>query len=518
MPTPTFTPGPARTLSRFEFRWPAVLIWCVAWGVLFVSDDVLSLGNLALLLVLVSAISSLWLSALASMCTSAVSVALFNWLFVPPRYTFQVHLHQDLLLLMTMLGVSVVVSFLMARLRAAVDAERRHARASEDLRLFGERLRESADLQQQGQMLLDLLQGHSQGRAALWLPTQVMGAPDAQQQQGLRVCAQEGAALGVGTGRHENQADVFLPLRGRNRTYGAAVLVQLGHQPFYKPALKDYLQQACDMLGLEIERLQAFSQAHQAEQQAQHQGLRNTLLTAISHDYRTPLASLISAASALHDQAPRLSVDKVQALSQTVLDEAQHLHRMTANTLQLARLDSSPLSIHKDWESVQEVLGTVIGKLRQRVPQRRLVVDVPADLPWIHCDALLLVQLLDNLLDNALKYSPDDSTLAVRVVQDATHLHIRVEDEGCGIDDAWKAKVFDVFERGPSGAPRGAGADATQPSQVRRGVGVGLAVCQAIAKVHGAQISVTDNRPRGTVMCVSFPIATQPKVAPEAVE
>jgi two-component system sensor histidine kinase KdpD len=267
------------------------------------------------------------------------------------------------------------------------------------------------------------------------------------------------------------------------------------------------LQQACDLLGLDMERAHSLQLAQLAKQDAQSQSLRNTLLTSISHDYRTPLANLMGAASAIHDQSSRLSTEKIEALASTVISEAQHLHRMTTNTLQLARLDAAPLQIKKDWESLQELLGSVLGKARQRYPTRQIVVDMPDALPLIHCDAILLVQLFDNLLENAVKYSPDSEPIHIQVQQNPTSLDIRVIDGGPGISDAWKTKVFQAFERVHDHTAQ---ADASPEHALRRGMGVGLAVCQAIAKVHGAKIWVEDHAPQGTAICLLMPVLPQP--------
>jgi two-component system sensor histidine kinase KdpD len=479
-------------------------------------DGVLNLGNLALLLVLASAMAGVWLSALLSVTCSAISVVMFNWFFVEPRYTFSVHLHQDQLLLVTMMGVSAVVSYLMARLRVLAELESQHAQASEQLRELGEQLRETAEVMAQGRYLQSVLALDSgcevsmlllqdEGVNAHWL-----GEPDAVEVQGLWACVKQFGALGPGTGRHENQTTLYLPLRGRSRAFGA---VAFQGRATWLPSQRDHLQHMCDVFGLELERMQTLRVAQQAKDDAQSQSLRNTLLTSISHDYRTPLANLMGAASVIHDQAPRLSTDKIVGLAQTVLDEAQHLNRMTANTLQLARLDAAPLQIKKDWESLQEMVGSVLAKARQRHPQRRLVVKVPEGLPLIHCDAILLVQLFDNLIENAIKYSPDDTPIEIQVHTNAQALTVRVMDQGVGIADAWKERVFQAFERVHAEAAQ---ADATDARQLRRGMGVGLAVCKAIAKVHGAKLWVEDRPPNGTVMCLSLPVIQQPDVLGEA--
>jgi two-component system sensor histidine kinase KdpD len=337
-------------------------------------------------------------------------------------------------------------------------------------------------------------------------PPLLTGNATALDQQGLRACIQQFAALGPGSGRHENQTTLFLPIRGQARALGAVAIHRHTSQAMDARTLQQ-LQQACDLLGLDIERAHSLQLAQLAKQDAQSQSLRNTLLTSISHDYRTPLANLMGAASAIHDQSSRLSTEKIEALASTVISEAQHLHRMTTNTLQLARLDAAPLQIKKDWESLQELLGSVLAKARQRYPTRAIVVNMPESLPLIHCDAILLVQLFDNLLENAVKYSPDSTPILIQVQQQPTSLDIRVIDEGCGISDAWKAKVFQAFERVHDDAAQ---VDASPEHALRRGMGVGLAVCQAIAKVHGAKIWVEDHAPQGTALCVSMPVLPQP--------
>jgi two-component system sensor histidine kinase KdpD len=269
----------------------------------------------------------------------------------------------------------------------------------------------------------------------------------------------------------------------------------------------------CDVFGLELERSQTLRLAQQAKQDAQSQSLRNTLLTSISHDYRTPLANLMGAASVIHDQAARLSTDKVTELAQTVIDEARHLNRMTTNTLQLARLDNAALELNKDWESVQEIIGSVLAKARQRYPQRAIQVNLPEGLPLIHCEAILLVQLFDNLIENAIQYSPSDTPMEIEVKRLVDVLEVRVMDQGAGIADAWKDKVFQAFARVHRNTAQ---ADASEDAQLRRGMGVGLAVCKAIAKVHDAKLWVEDRVPHGTVMCLQLPLLKQPDVMAEA--
>lgn len=487
---------------------PALAIWAFAWGLLFELDGTFNLANLALLLVLASAASGMFLSTRLSLFASTASVILFNWFFIEPRYTFNVHLHQDVLLLVTMLGVSTVVSYLMARLRGAADREAKHAHTIAQLHQLSESLREASTPHSKAALLQAYLQSESAHPVSVMLTEskEIIGHANAHDQQGLLACVQQFAALGPGSGRHENQPTLFLPVRGHARALGAAAIAHDSMHPI-PAAQQQILQQACDLLGLEIERSQSLQLAQAAQQDVQIQSLRNTLLTSISHDYRTPLANLMGAASAIHTQYKRLDPDQVENLSKKIISEAQHLHRMTTNTLQLARLDTASLQLKKDWESIQELMGSVLAQARQRYPQREIEINLSESLPLLYCDAVLLIQLFDNLLENAVKYSPANTPIQIQGWAEKSTIEIRVRDQGMGIPDNWKDKVFQVFERVHAiDTP----ADASDAHHARRGMGVGLAVCKAIVKVHDAKIWVEDNHPNGTTFCLALPVRSHP--------
>ena len=512
--------SPVYLIPELGKRWLGLLSWSATWLLLWLCDGVLNLGNLALLMVLGSAVAGMWLSPAATLLACVCSVLAFNWLFVPPRFTFNVDLNQDLLLLFTMLCVSAMVSYLMSRLRTAAQRESEHAASSERMRSLSEQFRDTHDAHERGELLHQALQAHMQAEVTLllWQETAEaqtsevwLGQTDKQCTEGLRTCIKTCAPLGPGTGRFENQRTLFLPVRGGSKAMGAAA-IRSNHMADMTLAQRANLQQMCDLLGLEIERDINLKQAQLSSEEAHNQRIRNTLLTSISHDYRTPLANLIGAASVIHSQHPKLSTGQVTQLANTVLVEAQHLNRMTSNTLQLARLDAAPWRVHKDWESLQEVVGSVLATTRLRYPHRQIEVQVPDGLPLVFCDAMLLVQLLDNLIENAIKYSADDEHIQIQASQHTQEIQLRVIDHGRGIPDPWKDKVFQAFERMHEG---NAQADASDNSQLRRGVGVGLAVCKAIANVHHARIWIEDTQPTGATLCVAFPLETQPMLHTE---
>ena len=219
-------------------------------------------------------------------------------------------------------------------------------------------------------------------------------------------------------------------------------------EPFDAVQLRSQAQALCDQMGLALERAAALRSAAAAREAAQTQALRNTLLAAISHDHRTPLATILGAASSLHDQSERLAPEQRRRLAAIIVDEATQLARLTDNTLQLARLDTPGLALHKDWESVEEIVGTVLRRLRQRGATRRVKSHLEPGLPLLRCDAVLLVQLLENLVDNAFKYGGDPDQVEIQARREGDRLVLAVCDRGPGVPPEWRARIFDSFQRG----------------------------------------------------------------------
>jgi two-component system, OmpR family, sensor histidine kinase KdpD len=513
-------------------RWlPPLATWALAWGAMLALDGHLDLANLALLLVLAAALSGLWLPPLVSALGCALSVAAFNWLFVPPRGSFTVDLHQHALLLVAMLAVGWIVSGLVARQRAAVGQQQLLARRAQQLRALGDALRDTdrpTDSAAALQLALRELSGQQvallcveevvasdvgpeapspasagllddgPGAAAHWC-----GEPDANQRAGLWHCMRQRCAFGPGTGRFQSEPDWYLPLRGRQAAWGAAVIVRGDVAPARADAWLSQAQALCDQMGLALERAHTQRDALAARQQAQTQALRNTLLAALAHDFRTPLATILGAASSLHDQADRLSPAQAQRHAASIVDEARQLARMTDNTLQLARLDAPDLVLPLQWESAEELVGTALRHARRHPDAARVHARVEPGLPLLRCDALLLVQMLDNLVDNALKYSGADTPVELLARRVGAEVLLAVRDRGPGVPPGQREHIFGAFQRGP-GAAAG------------RGAGVGLALCRAIARAHGSELTLRPRGHGGASLECRLPVQAAPEPGPMA--
>ena len=488
--------------------WPAVLVWLAGAAALMVLDPWLDLANEAVLLVLISAIAALWMRPWLSLPVCALAVLAFNIALVPPRGTAAVDLHQHLLLLATMLAVSWIVALLVDRQRRLAEQARRHAAQAEQLRRFGDALRALEAPGAHAELLAQALSGLG-GTACVLLAPVAEAAPvpagplDADERAGLQLCASLNQAFGPGTGRHEEQPAWYLPLRGQHANFGAALL-RLPDGSDREVPVREHAQALCDQAGVALERADALHTASAAQEAARSQALRNTLLAAVSHDYRTPLATILGAASSLHDQADRLTPEQQRRLAATIVDEATQLSRLTDNTLQLARLDTPGLKLQTDWESCEEIVGTVLRRARQRDPAHRVKARLDAGLPLLRCDAALLVQLLDNLVDNALKYGDEAAVVEIVARRIADEIVVAVRDRGPGVPPAWRERIFDTFQRGE---PASGGGD-DRPA--RRGAGVGLAVCRAIARAHGGELRYRARSHGGSAFELVLPVSAQP--------
>lgn len=436
--------------------------------------------------------------ALAVWLLGVLLAAAVDWFLVPPYGSFTITDARHALLLAAMLLLDSAVAVLVFALRREARRARGHAERAGRLLRWGETLRDADEPLAHAGTLQQHLAGASGDAVALLLLRDGLpaadddgavlriGTPADDEWTGLWLCLRRGEPLGPGTPHHATQPDWYLPLRGRGQCLGAAVLRGRGLQP--DEALRNHLQALCDQLGLALQRARSQRDEQLAREQAQSQAVRNALLAAISHDFRTPLATIMGAASSLESQGARMDAAQRERLAHGIVEEAARLARLTDNTLQLARLDAPGMALRCDWESAEEIVGSVLAHVRRRDVARRVRARLEPALPLLWCDALLLAQLLDNLVDNALKYSPRDAPVELLVQRQGEQVVLAVRDRGPGVAPGWRERVFEVFQRGE---PRPAGSDA---AAVAPGAGVGLAVCRAIARAHGGELRL---RPRG---------------------
>ncbi len=505
-----------RRLARWPWAW-ASAVWAVAWLLMLGLDRHIGLAQAAITLVLASALAAIWLPLLSSLATTTAAVLAFDWFIVPPKHSFSVDLSEDVLLVIEILLLSWVVTALLARGRVLATRARRSARHADQMRRLGDALRDDEDPLRRGAVLreaLDELLGQPASLLLLRNDTPMpeddgaavtLGDPGADELVGLWHCTRLCQQFGPGTGHEPELPALYLPLRGAEGEAFGAAMVPMAVGQSMDPDVLAQAQALCDQVGQLLHRARTQREAESANAHAQGQAVRNALLAAISHDYRTPLAAIMGAASSLRDQGAKLAPEQRERLAQSIVAEIRQLSRLTDNTLQLVRLDAPGVKLNLDWESPDELAGAAIDRARRHDPDRRLKVWAEPGLPLVRCDAVLFSQMLENLIDNALKYSDPPAPVELTVRRHGEHIVFAVRDNGPGVEPQWREKIFDVFQRGDwrSGSSN---------SAAQRGAGVGLAVCRSIALAHGGELRLRQPAQGGSSFECWLPEAAAPGV------
>lgn len=462
-------------------------------------DRYVSVGSQGMVYVLAVVITSYRLGRLPSVLCAVGAVMLLNFLFIPPRYTLLVEARENLFALVAMLAVALAISHLGTALRRETEAARLNERRARQLQELATGLA-SAALPAEVHLLA---QRHLARAFAGPCRVALLDAQDElhlppdlveRYRDGMQACIREAATLGPGTGRWPGLKAWYLPLRAENRIGGAACVENVSA---YDESGREHAQAICALAGQALHRLKLTAAMHSAEEQSQWHRAQSTFLAAISHDFRTPLAAIVGAASSLQTQAAKLAPPQQEQLLATILAESRHLATLTDNTLQLVRLDHAG-ELHRDWESMEEIVGSVLARVRQRDVAHRIRSQVPPGLPLFQADPVLLAQLLENLLDNALKYSADAIEVEVRLA--GRSIELAVHDRGDGIPAGEELAIFEPYRRGDRSG--------------RGGAGLGLAVCRAIARAHGGELAAHARPGGGSSFVLRLPLALQ-QPAPE---
>jgi two-component system sensor histidine kinase KdpD len=293
---------------------------------------------------------------------------------------------------------------------------------------------------------------------------------------------------------------ICLSLTGTDQSEGVLRILPDGARPL-PPQSWELLKAFAVQIALAVERLRWLEEARKAQLESETERLRSTLLGAIGHDLRTPLAAIHGAASSLLLPGQILESTRRDLLVM-IQDESERLAHLLGNLLDLTRLESGVINVQKDWQPLEEVIGSALGRLERRQGPLPIRVDLPEGLPLVPLDAVLIEQVLVNLLTNAQQHAPGQE-MELRAWMDPSWIHLEVADLGPGIPEEFRDRVFDKFFRLP-GAGEG-------------GVGLGLAICRAIAQAHGGRVYVLDRPGGGSRFRLALPLEGTPPASPEGV-
>lgn len=484
------------------------LAWCAgallvaaATGAAAVLDGAMSVAGLAMLYLVAVAAAATLLPRAPAVFASLLAVSALNFFFVPPRRSFDIDGAEYWWTLAVLLGLSLGLNVLVASLRQRrLQAEAERER-SVQLHALSEALAGQRDADAMAQAAADWLHrtlGHpcavfvQEGLPTLRRWEAPAGAPF--HERSVQWALKHGRPLGRGC-TDWPELDLWCAPFTRHEASGAVQLLLPGPGRVTDETAQHWLalaQQAC----LAIERERATSTARVAQESARAEAARNTLLASLSHDLRTPLAALVGSASTLRAQGEDLPAAQRERLLANIEHEARDLGLMADNVLQLARLSQPQWQPRRQWESVEDILGAAVTRMRRRWDHARIQLRVPAGLPPIEAEAGLLAQAVANLVDNAVRHGGEQAEVILQAGRSREGVFIAVRDHGLGLAPDEVDRLFDRWQQGQA--------------RDRGGAGLGLAICRLVAEAHGGRIAARNCDP-GAEFRIDLPAAALPE-------
>ena len=426
--------------------------------------------NQVMLYLLAVVISGLRWGREATVLASLLGLVAFDLFFVPPLLLFTVAEAESLNTCGAFFGGALAIGPLRGRRRepaARLDARERETAA---LYAFSQRMVVARDLSEVG-------------HAVVAHVSETLGCPAAL----LLTAGKSFESPGFSDAHQGERIRLSTP----HREVGTLLL---GQAAPLNPGAQRLLEILAAQAAVVVERAQLAEAARRAELVLAAEKLHDALLHSVSHSLRTPLASIIGSLSTILDPGQSdLDPSTRRELVETAREEAERLDGLVGNLLDMTRLETGHLRLLVDWYDLADVVGAALGQAERSLKGRRVAVDVPEDLPLVALDQVLIVQVLENLLDNAVKYSPPGSPIELRVRQAPASVEVRVADRGAGIPEAERERVFEKFYRvGRPGSPSG--------------TGLGLAICKGIVEAHHGRIWAEERPGGGTVIAFTLPL------------
>jgi len=446
-----------------------------------------------------------WPSLLASVAASLC----YNFFFLPPIYTLTITDPTNIVAFFFFMLIAILVSNVAARVRTQADTAIGRIRTTEQLYAFSRKLAGTATLDDvlwatayQTALMLKV-------RVVLLLPEQGLltvkaGYPPEDQLDQADLAAANWAwsndrPAGRGSDTLPGAKRLFLPMRTGRGPIGVIGIDDDRTGPLLTPDQRRLLDALVDQGALAIERVLLVEDMDKVKRTVESERLRSALLTSISHDLKTPLASVLGAASAMRDLAG-LSDQQKHDLLATVIDESERLNRFIANLLDMTKLESGAIVPNTSLHDIGEIVGSALRRAGKILARHKISLELAANLPMLSLDAVLFEQVIFNLLDNAAKYSPPDTTITIRSLRDKDQVLLQVADEGDGIPPGELESVFDKFYR------------AQKTDRVRPGTGLGLAISRGFVEAMHGRISAANRTDRsGAVLTVCLPVPAETK-------
>jgi len=451
-----------------------------------------------------------------SVMATILSVAAFDFFFVPPYFSFAVSDIEYLLTFSMMLVVALVISGLTVRNRQQTELARQREkrtavlyRLSRDLathrgvaslvRVSIQHIREIFDSQ------VAVFIADAAKHLALQRGEQLFFEFDPKEEGVAQWVFEHSEKAGLGTDTLPGSGALYVPLIGLSGPIGVLAVRPADTERQLDLDQQHLLDTLANQIALAIERAKLAEEAQQAHVRAETERMRNAILSSVSHDLRTPLATIAGAASSLLEGQDALTPDGRQELIRSIYSEGNRLDRLVRNLLDMMRIEAGAIQLRKDWHPFEEIVGAALNRLEGRLSKHQVKALFPPDPPMVLVDGLLIEQVLINLLENALKFSPPGTPIEVSLSAADREVLVEVADRGPGIPDGEEKHIFEKFYR----------VDPTKAG----GVGLGLTICRGIVEAHGGRIWVEKRAGGGAAFRFTLPLEEkQPTVEVEEPE
>jgi two-component system sensor histidine kinase KdpD len=479
---PQTTPGSVRW-DRIGWALVSTAL-CTAAG--FVMFPYFELTNIAMVYLLGATITGLRHGRIPAVVGAVANVGAFDFFFVPPRYTFAVTDVQYVVTFAVMLVVTLVIANLMANVRQQTRVAGARERRTALLYAMSRELAATRGIPRLASVAVRHVAEVFECHAVVLLPDANgrLRAPDGSPEPGsfrgadlsiAQWVADSGRRAGLGSDTLPSAPALYVPLGDGKQRLGVLAILPSNRRRVMLPEQLHLLETFAGQVGIALERERLGDAAEAARIATESERLRNTLLASISHDLRTPLAVMAGAASALARNGAPLDGQTQKALAASIEEKAREMTDLVSNVLDLTRLESGEVNLRRDWETLDDLAATALRRLGDRARFHQFVIDLAEDLPQVHVDGALIVQLFANLFDNVVKYTPAGARARVSAVADGPWLRVTVDDDGPGFPAGDPERLFDKFQRG-------------NDERATAGAGLGLAICRAIVRAHGGEI------------------------------
>ena len=504
---------PRTSWPRYVWGVPVVFA-CTAIARLM--SNVLAPTNLVMIYLLGVVLVAARLGRGPSMLASVLSVLAFDFFFVPPRMTLAVRDTEYLLTFVGLFVVGVLIGTIAGRLRAQAEASRLRERRTTALYRISREFNHARSLEEVTRVAEERISEILGAEVWILIPDGTGGLEPApglmsgfplrpEELAVARWTFDHGTPAGHGTSTLPAAKALYVPLSASERTIGVLALYPGEDSEPPGPDRMRFIEALASQTALVLERIRLAAEAQRAALRTESERLKDSLLRSVSHDLRTPLGTITGAASSLADPDSPLSAEDRRDMAQSIWIEAERLNRLVRNLLNMSRLESGTVRLQTEWHPIDEVIGGALTRLDRLLAGRPVAINLPQDLPLVPLDGVLIEQVLINLVENAIKYTPPDSPIGVAARAEARNLIVEVSDRGPGLPAGSEEAVFTKFHQAGDG-----------PGS--KGVGLGLAICKGFVEAHGGWIRA-ENRPGGgATFRFGLPLGDSPPPMPEEEE